>query len=83
MCSTMCHTFYVHPSKNLADLAEEKSEELPTIIKYLFDGLGTKEESAELLSYFLFDSDFCSQLVELGHKDTMDQKDRILEFLKR
>jgi len=76
-------TFYIHPSKNLAELAQERSEDLPKIIKYLFDGLGTNEESAELLSYFLFDSDYCSQLVELGHKDTMDQKARIQEFLKR
>jgi NTE family protein len=74
-------TFYVHPSKDPAELARQRADDLPTIIKFLFEGLGTPEESAELLSYFLFDSNYCSQLVDLGLKDTLDQKERIIQFL--
>ncbi|NQZ00713.1 MAG: patatin-like phospholipase family protein [Bdellovibrionales bacterium] len=74
-------TFYVHPSQDPAELAMERADDLPKIIKFLFEGLGTPEESAELLSYFLFDSTYCAQLVELGRKDTLDQKERIVQFL--
>ncbi|MEO0337563.1 MAG: alpha/beta hydrolase, partial [Pseudomonadota bacterium] len=69
------------PSKDPAELAMQKADELPKIIKFLFEGLGTPEESAELLSYFLFVSEYCSQLVDLGRKDTLDQKESIIQFL--
>lgn len=75
-------TLYIHPSMDLAELASQHQDRLPAIIRYLFDGLGSAEESAELLSYLLFDSAYCSQLVELGIEDTYQQKARIEIFLK-
>lgn len=74
-------TLYIHPSMDLAELASKHQERLPAIIRYLFDGLGSPEESAELLSYLLFDSAYCTQLVELGIEDTYQQKTRIERFL--
>lgn len=74
-------TIYIHPSKDLAELASQYQDKLPTIIRYLFEGLGSAAESAELLSYLLFDSSYCSQLVELGIQDTYQQKTRIEKFL--
>lgn len=74
-------TLYIHPSMDLAELASRHQGKLPAVIRYLFDGLGSPEESAELLSYLLFDSSYCSQLVELGIEDTYQQKTRIENFL--
>ncbi len=74
-------TLYIHPSMDLAELASKHQDKLPTIIRYLFDGLGSAEESSELLSYLMFDSSYCTQLVELGIEDTYQQKTRIEKFL--
>lgn len=74
-------TFYIHPTKDLASIAAKQRGELPRIIRYLFDGLGSPEESAELLSYFLFEPNYCSSLVELGYNDTLSQKNQLIEFL--
>jgi len=74
-------TLYIHPSEDLATLAAQQREALPLMIRYLFDGLGSTEESAELLSYLLFEPYYCSQLVQLGFEDTHQQKARIIEFL--
>lgn len=74
-------TFYIHPSKDLAEVAHDQRDDLPAIIRFLFEGLGSPEESAELLSYLLFEPKYCSTLVELGYLDTLQQKAKILEFM--
>ncbi len=74
-------TLYIHPSKDLAEMAAKRSDELPRVIRYLFAGLGSTEESSELLSYLLFEPEYCSQLVQLGLADTHQQKARIQDFL--
>lgn len=73
--------FFMRPSRDLAELAKQSSGELPRIIRFLFGGLGSREESAELLSYLLFEPTFCSQLVQLGYEDAYNRKDELVRFL--
>ena len=54
---------------------------LPKTIDFLMQGMGSREETAELSSYILFDSKFTSQLVDLGYKDMKEQKSLILDWL--
>lgn len=75
------HALYIHPSQDLAEMAAARRDDLPRIIRYLFAGLGSAEESSELLSYLLFEPEYCSQLVQLGKQDTFQQKSQILDFL--
>ncbi|MCB0411726.1 MAG: patatin-like phospholipase family protein, partial [Bdellovibrionales bacterium] len=74
--------FYLHPSRDLASLAQDRAENLPAIIRFLFRGLGTPGESAELLSYLLFEPNYCQTLIELGYEDTLQRKAEILQFLQ-
>ncbi|RME17735.1 MAG: patatin-like phospholipase family protein [Bdellovibrio sp.] len=75
--------YLIRPSKDIAPLAEEASKNLPKTIQYLLGGLGNRKEYATLASYILFHSSFTEQLVEMGYKDCLSQKDQILEFMER
>jgi hypothetical protein len=55
---------------------------LPSSLRYLMRGLGTVEESGELLSYLLFESSYCSALCDLGRADTMARAGEIREFFR-
>lgn len=74
---------YLHPSKDLGEIAKNSSSDLPGVIRFLIGGLGNPTESSELLSYLLFEPIFCSQLVELGYQDTLARQADIEEFLTR
>ncbi|MCB9026093.1 MAG: patatin-like phospholipase family protein [Bdellovibrionaceae bacterium] len=76
-------SFYLSPSKDLAQIAKEKMESLPTLLKFLIRGLGSDEESAELVSYLMFEREYTESLIELGYKDVLSQETQILEFFNK
>ncbi|MGE0174728.1 MAG: patatin-like phospholipase family protein [Oligoflexales bacterium] len=71
---------YLHPSMDLGLIAAEKFEDLPVSIKYMLKGLGSKLEASEVISYLLFEPEFCRYLVKLGYSDTMARKLEIKDF---
>lgn len=62
--------FYLRPSADLSQIAFEYRKNLPNVFKYLMGGLGSADETSELLSFLLFDPTYCSELVDLGYRDT-------------
>jgi len=72
---------YIRPSKDIGDIAMAEAWRLPKMIRFLLRGLGSLEEGSELVSYLLFDSHFCKQLIDLGYHDCMAQKEKIIPFL--
>ncbi len=44
---------------------------------------GDSRNEADLLSYLLFDGDFCRQLIELGQSDTRAMHDELVAFFER
>ena len=42
-----------------------------------------RRSGANLVSYLLFDKDFCRALIDLGYQDALKQKQEILNFLDR
>lgn len=73
---------YIHPSIPPSDLAESRIEGLPPVFKFLMNGLGSPKESAEILSYLTFDSEYLTSLVDLGYQDTLKEKENLIQFLK-
>jgi NTE family protein len=74
-------SLWMRPSEDIGHLAGELFDRLPRVIRYLVGGLGSSKEASELTSYLLFDPDFCGQLVNLGYRDGLRQKDEIENFL--
>lgn len=73
---------HIHPSQMLSELAEHRVEGLPPMMRFLLSGLGTPKETAEILSYLAFDPIYLTQLVELGRKDVLNQKENLIQFLR-
>jgi NTE family protein len=72
---------WIHPSEDIGAIAASMSSRLPRVIRYLLKGLGPLEDAAEIISYLLFEPDFCKKLIEIGYHDGMAQEKQITEFL--
>lgn len=73
----------ISPSQDISAITAEHKDRVPRVVRYLMRGLGTDDAITELTSYLLFDSMFCSRLVELGRKDVAAQAPKIREFFAR
>lgn len=72
----------IRPSRDLAKLAGEFETRLPAVIRYLTRGWGTLQTaSPDVLSLFLFQTDYVRRLIELGEADAVAQSARIHAFL--
>jgi len=73
----------VSPSEDLAMVAQRFAHRMPRVVRWVLDGLGTPDaQSADLMSYLLFDSAYTRALVEIGHRDAGQRIDEIEAFLR-
>ena len=72
----------IRPSKDIAAIAIEHAAAMPTLVRYLTRGLGPISQTAEFISYLLFQPDFCRALINLGYSDGMAQAQEITTFLQ-
>ncbi|HZR84120.1 MAG TPA: patatin-like phospholipase family protein [Candidatus Binatia bacterium] len=74
--------FAINPSQDLAEVAHGFSSRMPRMVRFAMEGLGSsKAESADLLSYLLFDSQYTRALIDIGYRDASEHADRIEAFL--
>jgi NTE family protein len=72
----------VTPSEDLALVASRYASKMPRLIRHMMDGLGTPDaQSADLMSYLLFDSAYLKTLVDIGWRDADARIDEIETFL--
>jgi NTE family protein len=70
------------PSIDIGPLALRYADRLPAGVRTLLRGFGsTRGTGANLLSYLLFDRDFCRALLRLGYKDTLARREELAAFL--
>ncbi|HEY2773034.1 MAG TPA: patatin-like phospholipase family protein [Candidatus Binatia bacterium] len=73
----------VSPSEDLALVAQRFAHRMPRLVRYMLDGLGIPDaQSADLMSYLLFDSAFTRTLVDIGWRDADARIDEIEEFVR-
>ncbi|HSH43701.1 MAG TPA: patatin-like phospholipase family protein [Arenicellales bacterium] len=76
-------TLLISPSRDLAAIAEPLYHLFPASIRYLLAVLGARRGSGRrLMSYLLFERQFCQTLVDLGYRDAMERESEIREFLQ-
>jgi NTE family protein len=72
----------IAPSQPLDQIAARHRHELPKPLRMFLRGSGaTKSNGAGVLSYLLFESGYCNELIELGYQDAMAQKVALCKFL--
>ncbi len=73
----------VSPSEDLALIAQRFAHRMPRIVRYVLDGLGIPDaQSADLMSYLLFDGAFTRTLVEIGWRDADARAAEIEDFIR-
>ena len=72
----------IEPSQAIEKIAERYAIHLPWTIRFLLRGIGAMRRSgANLVSYLLFEKNFCRAMIELGYQDALKQKQEILAFI--
>lgn len=70
------------PSQPIDKIASRYAAHLPWPIRFLLRAVGAmRRGGANLVSYLLFDKDFCRSLIDLGYQDAMRQKQEIMDFM--
>jgi NTE family protein len=72
----------ISPSEDLALVAQRFAHRMPRLLRYALEGLGTPDaQSADLMSYLLFDSSYTRTLVDIGYADAATRSGEIEAFL--
>ncbi len=72
----------IAPSEDPEQIAARHAHRLPRALHYLLRGVGARNRrGANLLSYLLFEADYCRELIALGYADAMMRRQDILDFL--
>ncbi|HVZ49520.1 MAG TPA: patatin-like phospholipase family protein [Gemmatimonadaceae bacterium] len=73
----------IRPSRDLGLLAREFEPRLPSFVKYLTRGLGTKDTaSPDFVSLILFQQDYIKRLIEIGEADGEASADAVLGMMQ-
>jgi NTE family protein len=75
-------TLVIRPTERLDAIAAFHARELPRAVQFLARRIGVLEPNGVgVLSYLLFESGYCSRLIEVGFSDGMSRRGEILDFL--
>jgi len=72
----------IAPSQSIDEIAARHMHHLPRTLRFLLRGIGASGgHGVSITSYLLFEKAFCRELIMLGYRDAMRQKERIRSFL--
>lgn len=74
---------YMHPNADLGRMAEKQRSVIPLLLRYLLNVFGTKEQPSDILSFLLFEGEYCKEIMELGYNDAVNQRAQIELFFSR
>ena len=72
----------MRPSQDLGALAAQYARTLPFAVRILLSTIGgMRRDGGTLVSYLLFEQEYCRTLIDLGYKDTMARREEVEHFL--
>ncbi len=75
-------SFVINPSHDFNAIALNYYYDLPLPVRLLLRSAGISNDSeSSIISYLLFEKNFCSELIKLGFEDAMEQENKIKYFL--
>jgi NTE family protein len=77
---TNVKTLHLRPSTDLAQIAMQNYDKIPSGIKTLLNLFGASSQSGELSSFLLFESSFTTEIFNLGYDQTLENSEAILSF---
>jgi len=72
----------IKPSRDLRHITQAHVHEIPRSVQVLLRTLGGWGRDWRMASYLLFESAYCSELIDLGYADGMNAKQEIINFLE-
>ncbi len=72
----------INPSHDFNAIAIKYFDELPLSIRILLRSVGISNDAeSSLISYLLFEKNFCKELIKLGYEDALNEETAIRQFL--
>jgi NTE family protein len=71
----------IRPSRDLREVTQEHSSEVPRAVRILLRALGGWGRDWRMVSYLLFESSYCTELIKLGYQDGINARQDLLDFL--
>lgn len=77
------HSLLIHPKHNFNNIAHKHYHRLPKPVQHLLGLIGVDRDTpSSLVSYLLFEKEYCRELMQLGYEDAKEQADNIHQFLE-
>ena len=71
----------IKPSIDVRSVTRQHAKDIPRPVRTLLKAIGGWGKDWRMPSYLLFEPGYTKALIELGYKDSLDQKKAILDFL--
>ncbi len=72
----------ISPSQDIGEIARKQAHHLPRLLRMTISTFGHLDEASEILSYLLFNPQFCRQLIDMGYEDAITAKKSIHKFFE-
>lgn len=70
----------ISPNINIGELARQYAHRLPRIVRSSLNTFGSLDDANEIISYLMFDADFCKKLISHGYDDAYNAEKEIHQF---
>lgn len=72
----------ISPSQDIGEIARQQAHYLPRLLRMTISTFGHLDEASEILSYLLFNPQFCRRLIDMGYEDAKSSKSAIHKFFE-
>ena len=72
----------ISPSQDIGEIARTHAHHLPRLLRMTISTFGHLDEASEIISYLLFNPQFCRKLIDMGYHDALSSETAIHNFFE-